>query len=43
MDKIAVIDYGGQYAHLISTVIREIGVYSEILLPDFLAASIAST
>ena len=34
MDKIAVLDFGGQYAHLIANRLRRIGVFAEILIPQ---------
>src|SRR5262245_42625939 len=41
-DAIAVIDFGGQYAHLIATKVRKLHVYAEIMQPEDSAEKLAA-
>lgn len=42
MNKIAILDFGSQYAHLIATRVRRLGVYSEILSTNTPASELAN-
>ncbi|MBU1119474.1 glutamine-hydrolyzing GMP synthase [Patescibacteria group bacterium] len=42
-EKIVILDCGSQFTHLISKKVRDLGVYSEIVMPDTRASSLVGT